>query len=65
MAELEQVLGIHAYPINWPIGIDGNYKGVYDRIKKQIELFEDDNSHGSKILKSTTVLLMTPRLLRH
>ena len=63
MAELEQVLGIHAYPINWPIGIDGNYKGVYDRIKKQIELFEDDNSHGSKILKSTTGSLDDPQII--
>ena len=44
MAELEQVLGIHAYPINWPIGIDGNYKGVYDASKSRIRTFEDDNS---------------------
>ena len=41
MDEIEQVLGIRAYPINWPIGIDGNYIGVYDRVKKQIELFEN------------------------
>lgn len=54
MDELEQVLGIRAYPMNWPIGIDGQYIGVYDRLKKQIELFENDKSHGSKVLKSTT-----------
>ncbi len=52
MDELEKVLGIRAFPMNWPIGIDGNYIGVYDRIKKQVELFESDKSHGSKQLKS-------------
>lgn len=62
MDELEKVLGIHAYPINWPIGIEGQYIGVYDRLKKQIELFEDDNSHGSKVLKSTTGSLDDPAI---
>ena len=63
MDEIEQVLGIRAYPINWPIGIDGNYIGVYDRVKKQIELFENDSSHGSKILKSTTGSLDDPEII--
>jgi len=63
MDELEQVLGIHAYPMNWPIGIDGHYLGVYDRINKQIELFENDNTHGSKILKSTTGSLEDPIII--
>ncbi|MEG0797560.1 MAG: peptide chain release factor 3 [Acidaminococcaceae bacterium] len=63
MDELEQVLGIRAYPLNWPIGIDGQYVGVYDRVKKQIELFENDNSHGSKILKSTTGDLEDPAII--
>ena len=63
MDEIEQVLGIRAYPINWPIGIDGNYIGVYDRVKNQIELFENDSSHGSKILKSTTGSLDDPEIV--
>ena len=63
MDELEQVLGIHAYPMNWPIGLDGHYLGVYDRINKQIELFESDNTHGSKILKSTTGSLEDPAII--
>ncbi|MDD4321369.1 MAG: peptide chain release factor 3 [Acidaminococcaceae bacterium] len=63
MDDLEQVLGIHAYPINWPIGIDGHYLGVYDRVKKQIELFENDSTHGSKVLKSTTGSLEDPVII--
>lgn len=48
MAEIESVLGIRAYPMNWPIGIDGQYHGVYDRRKKHVELFSADDSHGQK-----------------
>ena len=31
MDEIENVLGIRSYPMNWPIGQDGQYMGVYDR----------------------------------
>ena len=54
MDELENVLGIRSYPMNWPIGTDGNYKGVYDRHKKQIELFDADSTHGQKARTSVT-----------
>ena len=29
--ELEDILGIRAVPINWPIGVDGDFKGIYHR----------------------------------
>jgi peptide chain release factor 3 len=29
--ELETVLGIHAFPVNWPLGDGPRFKGVYDR----------------------------------
>lgn len=54
MDELENILGIRAYPMNWPIGINGNYLGIYKRTEKQVELFEYDGSHGSKQLVSKT-----------
>jgi len=63
MDEIEKVLGIRAYPINWPIGIDGHYLGVYDRLKKTVELFEDDTAHGSKKLKSTTGSIEDPAMI--
>ena len=39
MEELEQVLGIRACPVNWPIGVDGDFKGVYHRDTRQVELY--------------------------
>lgn len=44
--ELESVLGIHAYPVNWPLGDGPRFKGVYDRIQKQVHLFER-TAHGA------------------
>jgi len=38
--ELEKVLGIGAFPANWPIGDGFEFKGVYDRRAKQVHLFE-------------------------
>ncbi len=38
--ELETVLGIHSYPLNWPLGDGPRFKGVYDREQRQVHLFE-------------------------
>jgi peptide chain release factor 3 len=38
--ELERVLGIGAFPMNWPLGTGRDFKGVFDRLKKQVHFFE-------------------------
>lgn len=38
--ELERVLGIGAFPVNWPIGTGFEFQGVFDRRDKQVYLFE-------------------------
>ncbi len=38
--ELESVLGIGAFPINWPLGTGFGFSGVFDRQKRQVHLFE-------------------------
>ncbi len=38
--ELESVLKIHAYPMSWPLGDGPTFKGVYERKKKEVHLFE-------------------------
>src|SRR3954471_23763639 len=38
--ELERVLGIHAYPVNWPLGDGIDFRGVFDRQAKQVHFFE-------------------------
>jgi peptide chain release factor 3 len=38
--ELEHVLGISAFPVNWPIGNGPEFRGVFDRQTKLMHLFE-------------------------
>lgn len=38
--ELESILGIGAFPMNYPLGTGIDFRGVYDRLTKQIHLFE-------------------------
>jgi peptide chain release factor 3 len=38
--ELESVLKIGAYPMNWPLGNGSDFKGVFDRRNKEVHLFE-------------------------
>ncbi len=38
--QLEEVLGISAYAMNWPLGTGPEFKGVFDRANKQAHFFE-------------------------
>ncbi|MBL6764825.1 MAG: peptide chain release factor 3 [Verrucomicrobiae bacterium] len=38
--ELESVLGIGAFPVNWPVGRGFDFKGIFDRQSRQVSLFE-------------------------
>ncbi len=39
--DIENELGIATCPVNWPIGSGKEFKGVYDRNTKKVELFSD------------------------
>lgn len=45
LEELEEVLGIQSYPMNWPIGMGKEFLGIYDRFHNRIEQFrvEDED----------------------
>jgi peptide chain release factor 3 len=51
MEEIENVLGIRSYPMNWPIGTEGDFKGIYTE-SCTIELF-DSGDHGQSIVDSS------------
>lgn len=51
MEDLENALGIRSYAMDWPIGMGKNFKGVYNRRKKEVELF-NDGKHGQSIAQS-------------
>ncbi len=63
MEEIEQELGIGTYPVNWPIGCGKEFKGVYDRTRREIISFEDSGmaSNAHKV-QATEIPLGDPRL---
>src|SRR5580698_7534297 len=44
--ELENVLGIGVFPVNWPLGSGDNFRGVYDRRTRLVHRFERA-AHGA------------------
>jgi peptide chain release factor 3 len=61
MDEIEQELGLATYAVNWPIGMGDRFKGVFDRRKRQIHLFER-TAHGSREAQDTVFELGDPRI---
>src|SRR6185369_10404277 len=57
MDELEKVLGIRAWPMNWPIGSGPEFRGVYDRRTKNVHLFLSNESHGETEVEERVVPL--------
>jgi len=61
MEELEQVLGIRSCPVNWPIGIHGDFQGVYHRDTREVEIYKGGN-HGQARVDVESIPLSDPRL---
>lgn len=64
MEELENVLGIRTCPLNWPIGIHGDFQGVYHRNSKQIELYTGGD-HGKQKVQSNLIDISDPEIENH
>src|SRR5579872_6939855 len=57
--ELENVLGLGAFPMNWPLGNGPSFKGVYDRGSREVYLFER-SAHGAKRAKEQVASVDDP-----
>ena len=45
--ELERVLGMEVFPLNWPLGDGPDFSGVYDRENRQVHLFQRVSGGGA------------------
>lgn len=54
LEDIESELGIKSYPMNWPIGVGKDFKGVYDRKEEKVIIFEGGN-HGQNEVKETII----------
>ncbi|MEM7792946.1 MAG: peptide chain release factor 3 [Cyanobacteria bacterium P01_C01_bin.118] len=59
--EIEKELELFTYAVNWPIGMGDRFKGVFDRRKQQVHLFER-SAHGSKAAAETVLDWGDPRI---
>ena len=57
--EIEKELGIATCPVNWPIGSGKEFRGVYDREHREIELFSDTRK-GTSIGEVKKIALDDP-----
>lgn len=49
LQELEDVLGIRSCPMNWPVGMGEEFRGIFDRRKNRFELYVgDDHDHTQR-----------------
>lgn len=46
LEEIERVLGIRSCPMNWPVGMGRDFKGIYDREKNRLELFDGQDQRA-------------------
>ena len=61
LSDIEEVLGIHTCPVNWPIGCGKNFKGVYERDEKKVITFKAEQG-GAKELETHSYDLEAPEL---
>mgnify|MGYP003364567336 CR=1 FL=1 len=55
MENIETILGIKTYPMNWPIGCGKEFKGVFDRDTRKVLAFESDGrANGVKMVDEIT-----------
>jgi peptide chain release factor 3 len=51
--EVEKIFGLHAVPMTWPIGSGVDFKGVYIRATRQIQVFERTKAgHRARLVGS-------------
>ncbi len=50
LEELEEVLEIESYPMNWPIGMGKGFEGLYDIFHQRVELYRPERYDGERFL---------------
>lgn len=60
LEDIENVLGIHTCPMNWPIGSGKEFKGVYERKSKSVLAFTANN--GQKEVDKKVIDVTSPEL---
>jgi peptide chain release factor 3 len=55
--DVESEFGLQCFPVTWPVSDAGRLVGVFDRLTRQVHLFEKDADHGQRIARSRLLSL--------
>ena len=47
--EIEQTLQMKCYPLTWPMGLGGQFSGVYNRMNQSVQLYHKGQAQGPPI----------------
>ena len=50
LEELEEVLGIESFPMNWPLGMGKGLEGIYDIHNKRVEFYRPEKYDNQKYI---------------
>lgn len=50
LEELEDLLGIESYPMNWPIGMGKGLAGLYDIYNQRVEVYRPETNNGERFI---------------
>lgn len=53
LEELEEVLEIDSYPMNWPIGMGKGFEGLYDMYHNRVEIYRPNRYDGERFIPLT------------
>jgi peptide chain release factor 3 len=61
LTEVEDTLGIRSVPVNWPIGQGSEFRGIYDRTRKRVHLYERV-AHGASRAQEQVLSIDDPEI---
>ena len=64
LEELEELLDIESYPMNWPIGMGKGLEGIYDIYNERIEFYRPEQYEGERFVKLTDGEIAGPHPLK-
>ena len=62
--DVEAELGLACYPVTWPVHADGRFVGVFDRLTGMLHLFERDEGHGQRQVRTRSGNLDSAELIQ-
>lgn len=51
LEELEELLDIESYPMNWPIGMGKGLEGLYDIYHNRVEFYRPENYQDERLVE--------------